>query len=243
MHGEGSARPARRDERRRRGAAGLSRRAGQPGRRRRDDDRPQPGAEAAAPAEAAPAPPAARGSRRRCDRGRPHTLLYVLLAALVFALVLGGLLFLRDDDAGASGRGSGASAPIALAGIASYDPEGDDGAEHPEAVASAADGDPASYWTTSTYQDFSATKSGVGVVLDAGSPRDLSSVTVTTDTPGYTAEIKASDSPTGNFRTVGESKTVGATTTWELKDAKARYLLVWITDLDGRAHVNEVKAR
>ena len=33
-----------------------------------------------------------------------------------------------------------------------------------------------------------------------------------------------------------------ATTTWELADTDAPYLALWITDLDGRAHVNEVKA-
>ncbi len=181
---------------------------------------------------------AAPGARRA-----PHALLYAVLGALVFALVVGGLLFVRNDGNGASGGPVNTSA-IALLGIASYDPEGDDGVEHPEAVAKAADGDPATYWTTSTYRSsFSALKSGVGVVLDAGSVRDISSVTVTTDTPGYTAEIKESDSPSGGFETVGESKTVDSTTTWELSDAKARYLLVWITELDGRAHVNEVTAR
>ena len=123
---------------------------------------------------------------------------------------------------------------------ASYDPDGDDKVEHPERVADATDGDPATYWTTSTYSaDFS--KPGVGLVLKAdGAPAAL---TLTTDTPGFTAEIRSGNSPEGPFDTVvGESKTVTATTAWELDETDARYFVVWITDLDRVAHVNEVKA-
>jgi hypothetical protein len=70
----------------------------------------------------------------------------------------------------------------------------------------------------------------------------LSQIAVTTDTPGFTAEIRAGDSTTGPFETVGESKTVDATTTWDLDGTDARFYVLWITDLDGVAHVNEVKA-
>ena len=81
-------------------------------------------------------------------------------------------------------------------------------------------------------------------MLDAGEPRELSQIAVTTDTPGFTAEIRAGDSPDGPFDTV-----VGAVprrwrrrTTWDLDGAEARYYVVWITDLDRAAHVNEVVA-
>ena len=70
----------------------------------------------------------------------------------------------------------------------------------------------------------------------------VSTVTVTTDTPGFTAEIKAGDSPTSFDSTVGTSTTVEGATTFDV-DTDARYLLLWITALDGRAHVNEVTAR
>jgi eukaryotic-like serine/threonine-protein kinase len=187
--------------------------------------------------------PAATPSRPRREHARgPRVapLLFVVLGALLLAAVIGGLLLARGD--GGTPRGGGGT-PVELAGVASFDPRGDDGAEHPEAVARAADGDPDSYWTTSTYEDFSATKDGVGVVLDAGAQRKLSAITVTTDTPGYTAEIQAGDSPRGPFHTVGAGKTVAARTTWDLQGADARYYVVWITDLEGRAHVNEVTAR
>ena len=130
-----------------------------------------------------------------------------------------------------------------LQGVASYDPFGDDEVEHPERVADATDGVRATYWTTSTYEDFSATKEGVGLVLDVGADRELSSVTVTTDTPGFQAEIRSGSSQTGPFETVvGASKTAGVRTTWEIDGDAARFYTLWITDLDGNAHVNEVKA-
>jgi hypothetical protein len=69
-------------------------------------------------------------------------------------------------------------------------------------------------------------------------------VTVTSDTPGFTAEIQIGDSRDGPFRTVSASKTVGAQTTFDLNDARGRYLVVWITDLGplSSAHVNQVSA-
>ena len=52
---------------------------------------------------------------------------------------------------------------------------------------------------------------------------------LTTDTPGFTAEIQAGDSPEGPFETVGESKVVGTSATWELDGARRGYYVVWIT--------------
>ncbi len=187
-----------------------------------------------------PAPPPRR-KQARAQRGRRLPLWLLLLGALLIAAVVGGLLLSRDDDGTPGGAATGQ--PVRLAGVASYDPQGDDGEEHPELVAAATDGDPASYWTTSTYESFSNTKDGVGLVVDAGEPRELSQVSLTTDTPGFTAEVRAGDSAAGPFDTVvGAAKTVGQTAAWELDGSEHRYYAIWITDLDGRAHVNEVKA-
>ena len=126
-----------------------------------------------------------------------------------------------------------------LQGVASYDPDGDN-EEHSERVADATDGDPATYWTTESYR----------ALLEArrrpraeGRRRHPQTLTLTTDTPGFNAEIRAGSSPDGPFDTVvaGDARTA-ATTTWELGDTDAPYFVVWITDLDGVAHVNEVKA-
>jgi hypothetical protein len=167
------------------------------------------------------------------------------LAAI--AAVVAVALVLRDDPSGANGGagdgGGGGGSAIRLVGVASYDPEGDDRVEHPERVGDATDGNRATYWTTSEYQDFHALKSGVGLVLDGGEPIEPEEVRVTTETPGFTAEIRAGAAATGPFRRVSPSMQVNGTTVFRLDSDPARYYVVWITDLDRVAHVNEVVAR
>ncbi|MEJ7791385.1 MAG: serine/threonine-protein kinase [Gaiellaceae bacterium] len=189
----------------------------------------------------AKSPVAARAPRPERARAWPGRNLLVLLLLLAAAAAAAAFLLTRDgsdDDGGALD-----SRPVQLQGVASYDPFGDDGSEHPERVEDATDGDRSTYWTTESYQDFSSTKDGVGLVLDAGSARALASITVTTDTPGYRAEIRSGTSRSGPFETiVGASKTVGPLTAWEVESEEVQFYAVWITDLDGNAHVNEVKA-
>jgi hypothetical protein len=156
--------------------------------------------------------------------------------------VLAAVLAFGGGGGGTSGGGS----PFVVEAVGSYDPEGD-GSEHADRVPLATDGNPSSYWTTEGYDNFAESKSGVGLVLEA--PRPLRSITVTTDLPGWTAEVKASGSMASFSQVVGESKTVAASTTWELDETSARYYLIWITAVvdDGggkqRAHVDEVTAR
>ena len=176
---------------------------------------------------------------RRAPRTGRFPVWPLLLAGLILAaVVLGIVLATRDGDEPKGGPTAGAA--VQLQGVSSYDPQGDDKAEHPERVADATDGDPSTYWTTSTYfGDFS--KDGVGLVLEAaGQPKQL---VLKTDTPGYTAEIRSGSSRDGPFdAVVGPSKTVAASTTWDLEDADGPYFVVWITDLDRVAHVSEVTA-
>jgi eukaryotic-like serine/threonine-protein kinase len=178
----------------------------------------------------------ARPPRERRNRAFPIWLLVVLVLALLAAAVGGAIYALGDGDGDAQ-PGAATGEPIELTGVASFDPQGDN-EEHSERVADATDGDAATYWTTETYRAFS--KEGVGLVLQASAgPSEL---TVTTDTPGYTAEIRAGNAAEGPFDdVVGEAKTVGATTTWKL-DTDARFLTIWITELDTVARVNEAKA-
>jgi len=126
--------------------------------------------------------------------------------------------------------------------VGAYDPDGD-GHEHDEQVPQATDGDAATFWATETY-DAGLQKPGVGLVLDASRSHHLTRLTLITDTPGYTALIKMSrSSPSGPFTTISQEKTVTATTPFRLHGARGRYYLVWITSLNGVAHVNEVRAR
>jgi len=175
--------------------------------------------------------------KRHAPRGRRTPLWLLLLGLLLLAAAVGGILLATLDDDSPDGAADGA--PVTLQGVGSYDPPPGDNEEHSERVADATDNDPATYWTTESYRAFS--KPGVGLVLKvAGGPQRL---TLTTDTPGFNAEIRAGSSPDGPFDTVvaGDARTA-ATTTWELGDTDAPYLVVWITALDGVAHVNEVTA-
>jgi hypothetical protein len=184
-----------------------------------------------------------RPARVRRERRRPALLLPLLLAALLLAAVVGAVLVLGGGGDGEGGADQGAP-PVALQGVGAYDPEGGDG-EHDAEAPLATDGNASTYWTTSSYRASleAIGKSGVGLVVSAGDAGELSRLAVSTDTPGFRAEIRAGDSAQGPFeRVVGQSKAVGPSTTWELEGADAPYYAIWITELDGRAHVNEVEA-
>jgi serine/threonine-protein kinase len=186
-------------------------------------------------------PPAARRPGRRGVR--LGLVLPFAIAAVGLAVGLGAAAMLRDDD----GEPGGVSPPrVTLRASATYDPFGD-GHEHDETAPNATDGNPATSWQTERYRDqgFGNLKPGVGLVLDAGRPVKLTELAVTTDTPGFTAEIRAGTSPT-SFRTVSAARTVGGRTAFPLElDAPRRYYLIWITRLAPgaeRTHVSEVAA-
>lgn len=140
----------------------------------------------------------------------------------------------------------GGSSPIHLSGVSSYDPYGNNHVENPQLVPQATDGNESTFWSTESYRSSLASlgKPGVGIVLDAGSARDVHQITVTSDTPGYTAVIRAGDAEGGPFTADSKSETGGPTTTFRLDGMTARYYVIWITNLGDNAavHVNEVTA-
>ncbi len=137
-------------------------------------------------------------------------------------------------------RRAAVALPVPLRGIGAWDPNGD-GHEHDDEAGRATDGDPASYWRTETYTD-GLQKPGVGLLLDASAPVRPARLSLSTDTPGYTALIKAGAVAGGPFTAISQAQTVGATSTFTLDGNPARYYVVWITRLGHLAHVNEVRA-
>jgi serine/threonine-protein kinase len=192
-----------------------------------------------------PAPPRAR--RRRSHR-RPlaWVLLALAVAGAAFAAVV--LLVGASHHKGLLGGGGGGASGsvVKLHALAGYDPQGD-GTEHNEVAALATDGNPSTSWMTEHYdsQAFGGLKDGVGLVLDAGSSVKLASLTVTTPTPGFVAEIQAGDSATGPFTADSSTSTVSSTTRFTLEGQTAQYYVVWITQLPvgDRAEIAEVTAR
>ena len=181
-------------------------------------------------------PPPSRRKRRR--RPVPWTGLAVVL---VLAAGIAGVAAVATGRIDPGGNDTNVAAPtsVKLRALRDWDPVGGD-REHPERVADATDGDPATSWSTETYSNFD--KDGVGLVLDAGKPVALAGIVVTSDEPGFTARIRAGNKPTGPFRDVSREQAVSDRTTFEIdtNGKEYRYYLIWITDLTRRAHINEV---
>jgi eukaryotic-like serine/threonine-protein kinase len=192
----------------------------------------------------APARAPARQRRRAPARARRRRLPYVLLALVVAGAAFAAVLLLGGSGHHGGGSGGGSGATVQLHGLSGYDPQGD-GVEHNELAGDATDGSTSTAWTTETYHgpDFGGLKTGVGLVLAAGGPVKLAQLTVTTSTPGFTAEIQASDSPSGGFTADSSPQTVNGTTTFVLDGQTATYYLVWITQPpDDRIEISEVTA-
>jgi len=196
-------------------------------------------------------PPRGRQPRTTQPRRRrrfPLAILVVLLGLAALAAVVAIVLLRENDGDGGGGGGGGGAAtgsPVALTGVRGWDPNGT-GGEHDADAPKAADGNPSTAWSTEHYQATLAAlgKPGVGLLLQAASPADVRKLTVTSDTPGFVARIQAGDNADGPFRDVSGEQTVGDRTTFDLHDAKARYFVVWITQLPPglQADVNEVTA-
>jgi serine/threonine-protein kinase len=185
---------------------------------------------------------------RRAAKPRKHVSRWPIaigvLALLAIAAIAVGLFASRGSN---NDNTPAASKRVQISGVTSYDPFGDNKEENSAASINTTDRNPATYWSTERYNDApSLDKPGVGVVLDAGKLVQLAELTVTTDTPGFTAQIQATNTQGGAPEKISDSKVVGRTTTFELSpQGPKRYYVIWITKLpqnEHSAHVNEVRA-
>lgn len=137
-----------------------------------------------------------------------------------------------------------------LKGAEDFDPPPGDGQEHPDQVSFAVDGDPSTAWTTEHYSGgfAGAGKDGVGLAVDAGSAVKANELKLDTQTPGWSGEVYAANQqaadlsgwgkPVGSISNASEAGTVRI----DLSE-RARYYLVWVTDLgNGRTvAINEIR--
>jgi eukaryotic-like serine/threonine-protein kinase len=193
-------------------------------------------------------PPPRRPPRAapRPKRRVPITPFLILLAGATIAV--GAYLLLREDGPGSVlPRAEAASKPVQLAGLAGYDPEGDNGDEHSDSAADATDGDTSTSWTTEHYNAGGFTKSGVGLVMRTPSAVALSKMTVDGGGTPFNAVIRASDSPNGAFVDVSGRKDVAGSTTFSIdtQDKNYRYYMVWLRlpSREGQAAISEVTAK
>jgi len=195
---------------------------------------------------------------RQPPRRSSNTTTRFLAAAGLVAL-LGGMAFIVMGETGDDGGTTAAptttktaTAPppvekpppptrIVVTGVGAYDPEGDQ-SENGGDARLATDGNATTAWKSEHYRT-TFRKSGVGLVLDAGRPVKATRVVVTSETPGFAAQVQVGASPIGPFTGASVTKTTAARTTYALKPRRGRYLVIWVTSMpaDGVAAVNEVR--
>jgi eukaryotic-like serine/threonine-protein kinase len=220
-----------------------------------EGDAPPPPEDAtliARPPARAPARPPARTRRPARSRRRPLVWALFAVAAGIIAFAAVVLLGGAGHHTGGSGGGGGAGSVVSLKGVGDYNPSPSKDS-HASSAASATDGDTSTYWYTQIYSspDFGGLMNpygGLGLLLDAGHTVKLTSLTVQTPTPGFTAEIRAGRSQSGPFSTVSAQHTVGSSRTFTLNGDPAQYYVVWITSLPSTAEgymarISEVTAK
>ena len=193
-----------------------------------------------------PAPPskleraAARG--RRATRGDRALILVGVLGTLA---IIGTLVFLADRSTQSPADRIDDSSPVRalpLQGTDDFDPQGTDGEENPDEAPLALDGDPDTGWRTSVYygqSELGGLKDGVGLVVDLGGPREISSLRILlggqpTDLEVYTAADDAIAAPSGveDLTRVARVEQAGEDATVSLpSDVVSRYVVVWLTRL------------
>jgi eukaryotic-like serine/threonine-protein kinase len=184
---------------------------------------------------------------RRAARSRRRPWAYALLALAVAGAAFAAVVLLGGGGNHGSTSGGGPSgSAVALSGVGDAYSNAGHPDSHADTAPLATDGSTASSWITQTYGDpsFGGLLTGLGLVVDAGSPVKLAQLTVTTPTPGFTAEVQVGDSQRGPFTVDSSSQAVGATTTFTLDGKSGQYYVVWITQLPpgNRAQISEVTA-
>jgi hypothetical protein len=184
----------------------------------------------------------------------------VVLVCAVGAFVVGFTVNGGRDDADDTATDAGAGAPPAprparIAAVQAWDPYGESG-ENDEDAPLTVDGDVSTAWTTMSYRgnpEFGGLKPGLGLIVDLGRPRDVSTVTVNLGGAGTDLEVRVApgnnDGPPADpddFQVQGSATGASGRTAVDLDRAiTTRYVLVWLTKLppeDGefRGRVNEV---
>jgi hypothetical protein len=188
---------------------------------------------APAPVPASPPPAAARRPAFTPARVALWTAVFVI------GVVAGYLGYRSFEDQPASNAASPApvAGPLTIVGARDYDPEGD-GRESPDDVVAIWDNNVATVWSTEQYRqrDVGGLKSGVGLVMDVGTPKNVEQVEVLGPDSDWSAQVYTSTAVPealagwGAPRFTGTG--LGAQAQLDLQPGpRAQYVLLWITDL------------
>ena len=196
--------------------------------------------------EPAPPTPFERGKAKALDatKGDRRYVLAGVAGVLLLASVLGYLVSRSTGGGGNEPGGGGPTSaiqPLSVAAVSDLDPQGEDLAENPDQVGRVIDGNVRTGWTTTTYfgqADLGGLKTGVGVVLDLGGPRELSSLRIRlaggpTDVSVYASSPGASEPRTlKGLRQIAELDAAGPDASVSLPSGFfTRYVVVWLTEL------------
>jgi hypothetical protein len=216
-----------------------------------------------APPPTRPMSPVARQAspEHRDSAFRSWILVPIVVLVLAAVVLVGGLVLGRLQLGGPLGiepaeEPEGSALPVALAivGAKDFDPEGDDGSEHPEEVALAVDGSRSTSWGTDHYNsaDFGGLKDGLGLWVDLrGNPR-VQEITVFSPVEGWTFQVMTGTLPDDLSGPVSDA---AGSATFEVRSGRAVVqiepvraagILIWITGLgpdQGRwaAAISEVR--
>ena len=129
-------------------------------------------------------------------------------------------------------------APITGISARDFDPQGTDGGENPDEAPRAVDGNPATSWQTSRYQQQfgpAGLKTGVGLVLDLHRSHDVSEVDLTTvGSPTGISIYVTADAPQNlqGLQVAGSTDVTGTKGTVSFDEpVTGRYVVVWLTEL------------
>ena len=190
-------------------------------------------------------------SPQRGGMGRPRRTVLALTIGLFGMLLAGGLVWVAVSQLNARRAtvptpSASAAQGIAIKSASDFDPSADGGsnAENPRLTARAIDTDPDSAWLTERYRGdpkLGGLKPGVGLVIDLGSSRTVSQVSVGVIGDGTAVELRAPADPdvtAAPMRSASDWTVIAsvpeATGTAVLKlgqPVTGRFLLVYLTSL------------
>jgi len=197
------------------------------------------------------APPVLPPLRREPEPGpsffRAWMLVPIVAILVAAAAIVAGLLLGRLELGGPLGvrpRSEPTTPPpaaedlLTVQSVSAHDPPPGDGDEHGGDAPNTVDGDPSTVWRTEGYTtaDLGGIKPGVGLIFDLGATVDIASIELQAPAPGWTFEVHASSDGSSFGDPLADdggasSFTAEETTTLAFPEARARYVLIWITEL------------
>lgn len=132
--------------------------------------------------------------------------------------------------------------PVSTTSVSVFSPQGSP--DSPATASQAIDGDPSTAWSTDAYFDpFPSLKNGVGLMITLEEAATLSSVAITSETPGTVVEIRSAPSESTSLdqtQVIGSATlTSGETEIPVETEAGTSHVLVWITDLSTSSGSNQ----